>query len=78
MGQTIVDRWTNTDKASIGFWVNVIIIAIGVIAPIISASPWGALQDKLFLVTCLASIAGGLKTFDKLIGGTPVSTDKQS
>jgi len=77
MGQAIVDKWANADKASVGFWVNVFIIILSAIAPMIAGFPYGSTSIKLWLVTCLASLGGALKIFEKLIGGTPVATDNQ-
>jgi hypothetical protein len=78
MGQAIADRWSNADKSSIGFWVNVFIIVFAALAPMIAAFPYGAIAIKLWLVTCCASLSGALKIFEKLIGGTPVVTDKDN
>lgn len=75
MAAAIADRWKNADKSSVGFWVNVFIIVLAAIAPMIAGFPYGSIAIKLWLVTCLASLSGALKMFEKLIGVTPVQTD---
>jgi hypothetical protein len=75
MAQTIIDRWNGAER-NLGFWVNVAIIISGiVIGPCIGACPWLSLANKTFLLVVTGAVTSGLKAFEKLVGGTPVTTD---